>query len=80
MKVKRRLKQVVVIQKYKKTFSSEADKDSCCSEAKVNDTDGFIRKVWDGVAYAFTDLLDNIMFWLVVGLVFAAFSSDICIK
>lgn len=54
------------------TSSSEVEQDSCCSDNDKNIKQGFISKIWSGIKYAFTDLLDNIMFWLVIGLVFAA--------
>ena len=31
-----------------------------------------MQKSWDGIVYSFTDLFDKVLFWLVVGLVFAA--------
>ena len=44
--------------------------ESCCStDEKEIST---LHKVWNGVSYAFTNLLDEIIFWLVIGLVFAA--------
>ena len=50
--------------------SSEAKIDSCCDV--MNDNQSVKSKIWSGIKYAFTDLLDDIIFWLVVGLVFAA--------
>lgn len=49
-------------------------KGSCCGEEKVEKTktNSLMRNIWNGITYAFTDLLDDIMFWLVIGLVFAA--------
>jgi len=34
--------------------------------------DSFLHKAWNGVVYSFTDLFDKVLFWLVIGLVFAA--------
>ena len=56
--------------------------DSCC--AKESEA-GFLSKIAIGVKYAFTDLLDNIIFWLLIGLIFAAVvqtfvPSDMLIK
>jgi uncharacterized membrane protein YraQ (UPF0718 family) len=47
---------------------------SCCSSSHAEEkteTDLLI-KIINGVKYAFTELLDNIIFWLVIGLFFAA--------
>ena len=55
--------------------SNETNSDetaSCCSTDKVNKHENFLNKAGDGIHYAFTDLLDNIILWLIVGLVFAA--------
>ncbi|MFK8013071.1 MAG: SO_0444 family Cu/Zn efflux transporter [Marinicellaceae bacterium] len=46
--------------------------DNCCSDSQEVKQQGSIAKVWNGIHYAFTDLLDNIIFWLVIGLIFAA--------
>ena len=52
----------------------EAGETSCCSsshaETQIENT--LLSKIASGVKYAFTDLLDNIIFWLVIGIVFAA--------
>ncbi len=50
---------------------------SCCSatETPITAEAGsapFLQKAWQGVHYAFTDLLDNIFGWLFIGIVFAA--------
>jgi len=52
----------------------DEDKDSCCSETQAasNASDRWGAKIIQGVKYAFTDLLDNIIFWLIIGLAFAA--------
>ncbi len=47
----------------------------CCSspEAMTEDSaePGFWRRTWDGLRYAFTDLLDDLALWLLVGIVAA---------
>ncbi len=48
---------------------------TCCSTESTGDTSGktgLFAKAWRGIHYSFTDLLDNVFMWLVVGLVFAA--------
>ncbi len=53
---------------------------SCCStEDKITDQivmeshpQSFLHKAWDGVVYSFVDLFDKVLFWLCIGLVFAA--------
>lgn len=47
---------------------------SCCSSSHVESKNevSLFAKTINGVKYAFTELLDNIVFWLVIGLVFAA--------
>lgn len=64
---------------------SEAPESSCCSSETASKEQGLVQKVYSGVKYAFTDLLDNIIFWLVIGIVFAAIvqtfvSHDLLIK
>ena len=53
---------------------------SCCS-TKDETTDqitmeshpkSFLYKAWDGIVYSFVDLFDKVLFWLCIGLVFAA--------
>ena len=58
--------------------------DSCCGTsdntsngssqeiAMESHPDSFLHKAWDGVVYSFTDLFDKVLFWLMIGLVFAA--------
>ncbi len=58
----------------------EKEADSCCGSsngpsdeiAMESHPDSFLHKAWDGVVYSFTDLFDKVLFWLVIGLVFAA--------
>jgi uncharacterized membrane protein YraQ (UPF0718 family) len=55
--------------------------DSCCAisdhhhetnnESNIKQK-GFMQKAWEGVVYSFTELLDNVLFWMVIGLIFAA--------
>jgi len=56
--------------------SSEPAKEaSCCSSSSENtskESAGILQKSWDGIVYSFTDLFDKVLFWLVIGLVFAA--------
>lgn len=45
---------------------------SCCGSSKEPAPQGWAGKAWGGVRYAFTQLLDDIVLWLIVGLLFAA--------
>ena len=45
---------------------------TCCGTDKSSNNQSFIQKALDGVKYAFTDLLDGIVLWLFIGLLFAA--------
>ncbi len=49
--------------------SSSNSPDSISMESHPN---SFLYKAWNGIVYSFTDLFDKILFWLVIGLVFAA--------
>ncbi len=52
---------------------SEVEKDNCCSsEFESTQEPSTFVNMMAGIKYAFTDLLDNIIFWLVIGLIFAA--------
>jgi uncharacterized membrane protein YraQ (UPF0718 family) len=58
--------------------------DGCCSKEEIK-TESYFSKIFSGVKYAFTNLLDEIIFWLAIGLLFAAIvqtfvPSDILIK
>ncbi len=48
--------------------------DSCCATTHNTPSkeQSLLTKITSGITYAFTDLLDNIIFWLVIGIVFAA--------
>lgn len=52
------------------------EKPSCCgSKNTVADkpqSRNYFREAWEGVVFSFTDLFDKVLFWLVIGLVFAA--------
>ena len=46
---------------------------SCCSSSnKEPKPAGIMQDAWNGIVYSFTDLFDKVLFWLVIGLVFAA--------
>lgn len=51
---------------------------SCCastSDKPAAVTENWLSKAWGGIHYAFTNLLDTIILWLVVGMLFAAASK-----
>lgn len=52
------------------------EKPSCCGSksSAVNEAQSrnYLREAWEGVVYSFTDLFDKVLFWLIIGLVFAA--------
>ena len=51
---------------------------SCCaseSDKTATVTESWLSKAWGGIHYAFTNLLDTIVFWLVIGMLFAAASK-----
>ena len=67
------------------TCCSTEEADSCSSGEFNSSELSLFDKVLNGVKYAFTDLLDNIIFWLVIGILFAAVvqtfvPSDMLIK
>jgi uncharacterized membrane protein YraQ (UPF0718 family) len=50
---------------------------SCCTDGNCGtETEqapaGFLGKTWQGLAYAFSDILDDLVLWLAVGLLLAA--------
>lgn len=45
---------------------------SCCGSSNETIQESWAGKAWGGVRYAFTQLLDDIVLWLIVGLLFAA--------
>ncbi len=52
--------------------SSTPTTSSCCSTGNPQPNQTLWQKAWDGIAYAFTQMLDDIVLWLVGGLLFAA--------
>ncbi|MFD2164730.1 SO_0444 family Cu/Zn efflux transporter [Thalassotalea euphylliae] len=50
--------------------NSEEEKASCCA-SKKQPSNTFWTKTWSGVKYSLTQLVDDIIKWLVVGLIFA---------
>ena len=55
------------------------EKTSCCEPVKVDCCDStaegklsFLQRIISGIKYAFTDLLDDIILWLVIGIIVAA--------
>ncbi len=54
------------------TEKVQVKNDSCCgTESKITNN-SLTSKITTGISYAFTELLDNIIFWLVIGIAFAA--------
>jgi uncharacterized membrane protein YraQ (UPF0718 family) len=45
---------------------------SCCGSASPTPRTSFINKAWEGIHYAFTQLLNDIALWLFIGMLFAA--------
>ena len=55
--------------------TKDTNKEACCStepEKNAEKPPGFLQSSWDGIVYSFTDLFDKVLFWLAIGLVFAA--------
>ena len=53
----------------------ESVENSCCSAEvteEQSEKPSFIQRAWDGIVYSFVDLFDKVLFWLCIGLVFAA--------
>ncbi len=55
----------------------EAAAGSCCSSGSCTQAEeaaqpGFLGKTWQGITYAFTDILDDLVSWLAIGLLLAA--------
>lgn len=50
--------------------------ESCCASNKdvevSQEKSTLLQRAWDGVVYSFVDLFDKVLFWLCIGLVFAA--------
>jgi uncharacterized membrane protein YraQ (UPF0718 family) len=57
----------------KKNRDADTSESSCCnSKQEFQVSSSFIQNAKAGIKYSFTDLLDNILTWLVIGIVFAA--------
>ena len=59
------------------TKVEKTESDSCCSttscSADTTDSkEGFLQKAWAGIVYSFSTLFVDVLFWLIIGLVFAA--------
>jgi hypothetical protein len=48
------------------------EQSSCCTKEPLTATESLPKQAWAGMHYAFTRLLDDIAFWLVIGMIFAA--------
>jgi uncharacterized membrane protein YraQ (UPF0718 family) len=57
-----------------KSIAPQTGAGSCCGteEKTTARPETFLQKAWDGIVYSFVDLFDKVLFWLVIGLVFAA--------
>ncbi|SEK52637.1 hypothetical protein SAMN05216262_101574 [Colwellia chukchiensis] len=51
---------------------AEVKKPNCCASASAHATDSVIKKIIAGLHYSATQLIDDLMTWLVIGLLFAA--------
>ena len=57
---------------------AKAEESSCCDTVSTQTTpitESWMSRAWGGIYYAFTRLLDTIVLWLVVGMIFAAASK-----
>jgi uncharacterized membrane protein YraQ (UPF0718 family) len=56
------------------TQDVQKEADSCCSGLGQNTQKpaGLLYKIWNDIVDAFKDLLGDVLFWLVIGLIFAA--------
>ena len=59
------------------TKVEETESDSCCSTTScsadtIDSKEGFLQKAWAGIVYSFSTLFVDVLFWLIIGLVFAA--------
>lgn len=57
--------------------SKSVEKTDCCDPSTdqipmESHPPSFIHKAWNGIVYSFTDLFDKVLFWLSIGLLFAA--------
>ena len=49
--------------------------ESCCSSSETKEKPvkaSLLQRAWDGIVYSFVDLFDKVLFWLCIGIVFAA--------
>ncbi len=61
----------------KKAEEKERSNSGCCSSSALKskvakEPANHLQNAWNGIVYSFTDLFDKVLFWLVIGLVFAA--------
>jgi len=60
---------------------AEAAGTSCCTDScsteKLDHSESMAKRIWGGVRYAFTDILDDIAVWLFIGLVLAGVLSSL---
>jgi len=62
----------------KNTKAEKVVEESCCGSTKNTQADAkpektsLLQRAWDGIVYSFVDLFDKVLFWLCIGLVFAA--------
>ncbi len=59
------------------TAENKQETESSCCESdhdshQHESNDGFMQKTWNGIVYSFETLFGDILFWLIIGLVFAA--------
>ena len=56
--------------------SEKKNTNACCDTSSNSNTyqqqSGFLKKAWSGIVYSFDTLFVDVLFWLIVGLVFAA--------
>lgn len=57
---------------FKEEKTPEHKPHCCSSHAKSSIKVGFMRKISEGIKYAFTDLINDIAFWLLIGIVVGA--------
>lgn len=63
-----------IIQNHINDFEPESieEKKSCCSKGKKKTEKNVLKRLWSGLKYAFTDLINDISVWLFIGLVAGA--------
>nr|CAA6827549.1 MAG: Transporter [uncultured Thiotrichaceae bacterium] len=59
----------------KPVISANTSTHCCSSESPPANTESLPQQAWAGIQYAFTQLLDDISFWLAIGMVFAALTQ-----